>query len=107
MALTDTKIKNLKPKGKAYKEFDEKGLYLFVSTKGTKHWKFKYRYDSKEKKLSFGAYPDVTLANARIKRDEARKLISNDIDPSLHQKERKLARRFGADNSFELVALER
>jgi hypothetical protein len=63
MALTDTKIKNLKPKDKAYKEFDEKGLYLLVSTQGTKHWKFKYRYDGKEKKLSFGAYPDTKLMN--------------------------------------------
>jgi hypothetical protein len=81
-------------------------LYLLVSTQGAKHWKWKYRYDGKEKKLSFGAYPDVKLVDARHKRDEARKLLADDIDPGLHQKERKLARRFGAENSFELVALE-
>lgn len=106
MPLTDVKIRNLKPKDKTFKASDEKGLYLQISPGGSKHWKLKYRYDGKEKKLSFGAYPEVKLADARRKRDEARALLSDDIDPGIHKKERKLARLMGAENSFELVALE-
>lgn len=106
MPLTDVKIKTLKPKDKVYKESDEKGLFLQVSPNGSKHWKLKYRYDGKEKKLSFGAYPEVKLADARRKRDEAKALLADDIDPSLHKKERKIARQLGAENSFELIALE-
>ncbi len=64
MSLTDTKIRNLKPRDKAYKESDEKGLYIQISPNGSKHWKLKYRYDGKEKKLSFGSYPEVKLADA-------------------------------------------
>ncbi len=64
------------------------------------------RYDGKEKKLSFGAYPEVKLADARRKREEAKKLLYDDIDPSLHKQERKLARQLGPENSFELLALE-
>lgn len=97
---------NLKPKAKAYKESDEKGLYLLVSPSGSKLWKLKYRYDGKEKKLSFGPYPEVKLAEARRKRDDAKRLLADDIDPSLLKKERKLARLMGAENSFEIVALE-
>lgn len=106
MALTDVKIRNLKPKDKIYKESDEKGLYLQISPNGSKHWKLKYRYDGKEKKLSFGSYPAVKLADARRKRDEAKALLADEIDPSIHKKERKLARQMGAENSFELIALE-
>lgn len=106
MALTDLKIRNLKPKEKPFKEADEKGLYLLVSPSSSKHWKFKYRYDGKEKKLSFGAYPDVTLAQARQMRDAARALLAQDIDPGLRKQERKLARQLGSENSFELIALE-
>lgn len=106
MALTDIKIRNLKPDNKAYKATDEKGLYLLVNTNGAKYWKFKYRYDGKEKKLSFGSYPEVKLSDARRKRDEARALLADDIDPSVHRYERKLARQLGAINSFELIALE-
>ncbi len=92
MALTEFKIKNTKAKDKPFKLADEKGLYLLVSANGSKHWKCKYRYDGKEKKLSFGAYPEVSLAEARRKRDEAKRLLADDIDPSLHRQERKLAR---------------
>lgn len=106
MALTDVKIRTLKPKENPFKETDAKGLYLLVSPTGSKHWKFKYRYDGKEKKLSFGAYPEVTLAQARQMRDDARALLAQDIDPGHHKQERKLARQLGAENSFELIALE-
>ncbi len=106
MALSDTRVRTLKPRDKAFKLSDEKGLYLLVSPNGSKHWKLKYRYDGKEKKLSFGAYPEVKLADARRKRDEAKNLLYEDIDPSVHAKERKQARLIGSTNSFELVALE-
>lgn len=106
MALTDIKVRTIKPKLKSFKQADEKGLYLLITPKGAKHWKFKYRFDGKEKKLSFGAYPEVKLADARQRRDDARKLLSEDIDPSTYQKERRIARQMGATNGFELIALE-
>ena len=62
MALTDTQIRNtLKPKGKPYKKADDKGLYLLVNPDKSKWWRFKYRFEGKEKSLSFGVYPDVSL----------------------------------------------
>lgn len=106
MALTDAKIRTLKPKKDPYKVSDEKGLYLLISPNGSKHWKLKYRYNGKEKKLSYGAYPEVTLMEARQKRDESRNLHSQKIDPSLYIKERQLAQKLGEENSFELIALE-
>lgn len=106
MPLTEVKIKSAKAKEKPYKLADEQGLYLLVNPNKSKLWKHKYRYDGKEKKLSYGSYPEVSLAEARRKRDESRRLLSDDIDPGLHKKERKLARILGAENSFELVALE-
>lgn len=73
MALTVVQVKNVKPKEKAYKVADEKGLYLLVNPNGSKLWKLKYRFGGVEKKLSLGAYPEVTLAAARSARDEARR----------------------------------
>ncbi len=72
MALSDTGIKNLKPRKKAYNKVDERGLYLLVTPNDSKLWKFKYRYEGKEKKLSFGTYLDVSPAKARDKRKAAR-----------------------------------
>lgn len=106
MALSDTKIRGLKPKPKSYKVADEKGLYLMITPNNAKYWKFKYRFDGKEKKLSFGSYPEVKLASARRKRDDAKNLLAYDIDPSLHKQQRRIARQLGAENSFELIALE-
>lgn len=106
MALTDAKIRSLKPKEKPYKANDALGLYLLISPNGSKHWKLKYQYDGKEKKLSYGAYPEVTLMDARRKRDESRSLLANDINPAVHKKERLIARKLGVENSFELIALE-
>ena len=79
MALTDLKIKNLKPKEKAYKIADFDGLYVQVSPAGSKLFRFKYRVDGKEELLSFGKYPDVSLSQARIKRDDARKLVATGL----------------------------
>jgi len=104
MPLTNTTIKNAKPAKKATKLFDERGLYLEVSPKGGKWWRFKYRFNGKEKRLSLGVYPDVSLKDARERRDDVRKLVTNGIDPSVNRKAQKIAR--GGGNRFEVVARE-
>ena len=104
MALTNTAIRNAKPAEKNRKMYDERGLYLEVSPNGGKWWRFKYRFGGKEKRLSLGVYPDVSLKDARERRDEARKLIANDVDPSEHRKAQKIAN--GGENSLEAVARE-
>jgi integrase len=106
MALTDTAVKNAKSDGKTVKMFDERGLYLELSPSGGKWWRLKYRFDNKEKRLSLGVYPDVRLKNARDRRDEARKLLANGIDPSENRKTQKAVHADRAANSFEVVARE-
>ncbi|MDA8591276.1 integrase arm-type DNA-binding domain-containing protein [Luminiphilus sp.] len=106
MPLSDAKIKNAKPREKTYRVYDERGLYLEVSPKGGKWWRFKYRFRGKEKRISLGTYPDTKLGKAREKRDEARRLVSEDIDPSQQKKAHKAAQADLSANSFELVALE-
>ncbi len=105
MSLTNTKVLAAKPASRPYKITDEKGLYLFVTPKNAKYWRFKYRFDSKEHTLAFGVYPEVTLATAREKRDEARKLIVNNVDPGLIKKA-KLAAKTESSNTFEVIARE-
>ncbi|GCB41009.1 MULTISPECIES: tyrosine-type recombinase/integrase [Citrobacter] len=82
MALNDSKIRAAKPLDKSYKLTDSQGLYLTVSTSGAKLWYFRYCFGGKENRLAFGAYPLVTLAEAREKRDAARKLLASGICPS-------------------------
>ena len=106
MPLSDTAIRNAKPGDKARKLFDGGGLYLEISPKGGKWWRLKYRFDGKEKRLSLGVYPDVSLKDARERRDEARKLLANEIDPSENRKAKKTAKVERASNSFEVVARE-
>ena len=106
MPLTETQIKALKPGEKARKVADEKGLYLLVQPSGGKLWRLKYRVDGKEKLLALGAYPDVTLKMARERRDEARRLLADGIDPSEHRKAHKAAREDAQANSFEAIARE-
>lgn len=106
MALTDTAIRKAKPGEKDYKMHDEKGLYVLVRTSGGKWWRFDYRFGGKRKTLSMGTYPDVSLAAARDRRDEARKLLSSEVDPSQNRKARKLAGQEAALNTFEAVARE-
>jgi integrase len=106
MALTDVAIKNAKPRSKTYRLYDEKGLYLEIATNGSKRWRLKYRFNGKEQRLSLGTYPEVSLKEARIKRDELRKLIASNIDPSAH---RKMLKATGVEQSiysFEVVARE-
>jgi len=106
MPLTDTVARNAKPGIKPVRLFDEKGLYLEISPAGGKWWRFKYRFDGKEKRLSLGVYPEVSLKDARQRRDEARKLLADDVDPGENRKAKKLARDDLAGNSFEVVARE-
>ena len=104
--LTDTAIRTAKPTEKPRKLFDGGGLYLELSPTGGKWWRLKYRYGGKEKRLSMGVYPDVSLKDARDRRDEARKLLATGTDPSDNRKATKSARADRAANSFEVVARE-
>jgi Arm DNA-binding domain len=112
--LLDTACKNAhrseKAKlGKAFKLADKKGLFLLVKSgvKGwAKWWRFKYRYGGNEKGLSFGTYPEVTLDQARQRRDDARKLIADDVDPSENKKAIKASKAALAANSLEVIARE-
>ncbi|WP_345812552.1 integrase arm-type DNA-binding domain-containing protein [Paraburkholderia sp. PREW-6R] len=106
MPLTDVAVRNAKPRDKLYRLFDERGMYLEVSAAGGKWWRLKYRFDGKEKRLSLGTYPDVSLKDARDRRDEARKLLANGVDPSVERKVQKAATIERAANSFEAVARE-
>lgn len=109
MALTDVQVKAAKPKEKAYKLTDGDGLYLQVMPAGGKWWRFKYRFGGKEKLLSFGTYPDISLAEARAKRHEARNQVANGIDPGAERKALKQVDQEQQDvveNSFKVVARE-
>ena len=106
MTLTDTKIRNAKPGKKPQRLFDERGLYLEVSPAGGKWWRLKYRIAGKEKRVSLGVYPDVSLRDARDRRDESRRLLADGIDPSDSRKATKAASIDRAANSFELVTRE-
>lgn len=92
--LTDKAIKNAKPRSKSYKLFDGNGLFLEIMPNESKLWRLKYRYFGKEKRISLGHYPLVSLAEAREKRDEAKKLLLRDIDPSVakHDRRREIVR---------------
>lgn len=104
MPLTDTAVKKAKPGPKSVKLTDGKGLYLLVTPGGSKLWRCKYRVLGKEKILSLGAYPDVSLAQAREGVDKARKVLAAGADPMAIRKADKLASRIAAENSFESVA---
>jgi integrase len=97
---------DVEPVDGPYKMADEKGLFLLVAPTGGKLWRMKYRFEGKEKLLSFGAYPDVPLIRAREKRDEARRLLADGIDPSAHRKAHKALRAELAGNTFEAIGRE-
>lgn len=106
MALSDTGIRKAPRPDKPKKLADGGGLYLLLNPNGSKWWRFKYRYAGKEKLLSLGTYPDTGLADAREKRDAARKQLAAGIDPGAHRKAEKAAGEERAANSFEVVARE-
>ncbi len=104
--LVGTGIKTAQAKAKPYKLFDGEGMYLLVTPSGGKYWRLKYRFAGKEKTLALGVYPDVGLADARVKRTDARKLLTNKIDPGLAKKEQIRNERIKAGNTFEGMARE-
>ncbi|HDR9354315.1 MULTISPECIES: tyrosine-type recombinase/integrase [Burkholderia] len=104
MPLTDTAIRNAKPADKPVRLFDGGGLYLEIAPSGGKWWRLKYRFGGKEKRYSLGVYPEVSLAAARKKRDEAREKLAAGIDPGEAKKAEKRASLLAAAHSFEVVA---
>ena len=106
MALTDTSIKQAKPRDKAYKLFDGNGLYIEISPTGSKYWRLKYRFAGKEKRLALGVYPDVSLKQARLDSSQAKDLLGQGIDPSLDKKAKKVALVHSHANNFEAIAQE-
>ncbi|EHO2961370.1 tyrosine-type recombinase/integrase [Salmonella enterica] len=106
MPLTDAKVRALKPREKTYRLGDAGGLYVEVATNGSRYWRMKYRVAGKEKRLAFGVYPDVSLADAREKRDAAKKILAAGGDPGETKKSEKLAQKLNAENTFEAVARE-
>lgn len=104
MALTDATVKTAKSKEKDYKLSDAGGLYLYVSKTGGKLWRMKYRYESKEKVLSFGAYPAISLLKARKLRDEARELLADNQDPNTAYKAEKAESEINKQNTFKFWA---
>jgi integrase len=104
LPLSDIQVKNAKPTSKNFKLSDGKGLYLLVTAAGGKLWRFNYRFIGKNKTLALGSYPEVTLAEARKRRDDARQLVANDVDPGEFKKQLRAENLECAANTVELVA---
>ncbi len=104
--LTDLAIRRAKPAAKTQRLYDSDGLYLELSPKGGRWFRLKYRFDGKEKRLAIGVYPDVPLALARQRRDDARQLLAQGVDPGEHKKAAAVARAVLGANTFEVIANE-
>lgn len=104
--LKEVSVRGAKPKEKPYKLFDGGGLYLDVQPSGSKYWRMKYRFAGKEKRLALGVYPTVTLAEARCRRDEARKIVAAGADPGTVKKEAKRLAQLKSENTFGAIARE-
>jgi integrase len=104
MALTDLKVKAAKAAEKPYKLTDERGLHLLVKPNGGRYWRWSYRFMGKQKTMALGTYPDIGLADARSRRDEARRLLAGGVDPSEDRKAQRTQRSERAANSFEAIA---
>jgi integrase len=104
--LSDAACKNAKPKEKIYAITDGNGLYLEVHPSGSKYWRMKYRYGDKQKRIAFGVYPEVSLKEARVKKDAARKILKNGEDPGVVRKKEKIEFREDIVNTFENIARE-
>ncbi len=105
MRLTEVKIRTAKPGPKAVKMFDGGGLYLNVTSEGGKNWRWAYRFDGKPKTMSFGPYPELTLADAREAHHEARKVLRSGVDPMAQRKAEKTAGEDGQGETFKAIAL--
>jgi len=105
MPLSDTAARQAKFTGKQQKLSDEKGLFLLITSSG-KYWRLKFRFGGKEKVLALGVYPEVSLKEARVKREEASRQLADGIDPSLARKQSKVANRLASENNFEVIARE-
>lgn len=105
MPLSDTAARQAKFTGKQQKLSDEKGLFLLITSSG-KYWRLKFRFAGKEKVLALGVYPEVSLKEARAKREEARRQLADGIDPSLARKQSKVTNRLASENNFEVIARE-
>jgi len=106
IGLSDAKIRKAKPQAKKSTLFDGGGLFLLVTPTGGKLWRFKYRFANKQKLLSFGSYPEISIAVARRKREEARRLLAEGVDPSVVRKTQKAAGIAATESGFEVVARE-
>jgi integrase len=106
MSLSDTTVRNAKAQVKQYKLYDEGGLFMIVKPSGGKLWRLKYRFNGTEGQLSIGIYPTVGLKEAREKRDRAKKLLAQGIDPSADKKRKAVAASIAADNTFKSLADE-
>ena len=104
MALTELKVRNTKPSDKPVKMTDGNGMHLLITTSGSKYWRFQYRFAGKQKILALGVYPEVSLSEARRRRDEARQLVANHVDPSEKRKAEKIESK--GLLTFEQVARE-
>jgi len=104
--LTDTLVRKAKTPTKPTKLMDGHGLFLLLAPSGGRWWRFRYNFASKEKLLSLGIYPDISLREARDARDEARKLVAKGIDPSALRREKKRAKEEAGANTFATVARE-
>ncbi len=104
--LTYIQINAAKPKEKAWTLSDSQGLLLVIQPNGSKLWRFKYRFLDKQKTLHLGGWPQVSLADARVRRDEAKKKIAEGVDPALEKKRARIAAKYAAANTFEEVAKE-
>ena len=102
MALTDAKIRAAKPDEKPYKLADSGNMFLLVHPNGSRYWRLRYRFLGKEKTLALGVYPETSLSEARVKRDEARKLIAEGLDPCVQKRVKKSVP--DTDHTFEAVA---
>jgi integrase len=106
MTLTDIHIRNAKPKATAYKLSDGGGMYLLVTPSGARYWRLDYRFARKRRTLALGVYPVVTLSDARTHRERTRRLLAQDIDPSVDKKATKHAAKLASGNTFEVVSRE-
>lgn len=106
MPLTAAEIRVLQPSANEAKLYDSQGLYLVVSPNGSKHWRMRYSFAGKERKLSFGRYPEVSLKGARCKRDQARLLLASGTDPSFAKKKAKIKATLAIANTFNSLAEE-